>query len=57
LTIKAKAEEGAEPFKFPACRARAVFPRRAEAAQLRQIELREHRQSAILAVGFHLAFK
>src|SRR5580700_358867 len=50
-------EKRAEPLKFLSRSARSVFPRGTEFAQHVQIELREHLQSALLAVGFHLALK
>ncbi len=57
LPVVREAEKGAQSFEFLSCSARAVFPGSAEFTQHVQVELRQHFQSALFAVGFHLAFE
>jgi hypothetical protein len=50
-------EERPQPFELLTRGTRSVFPRRPEFSQHVQVELPQHRQPALFAVGFHLALK
>ena len=56
LPVVREAEEGAQSFELLSRGARAVFPRSTEFTQHVQIKLREHLQSALFTVRFHLTY-